>query len=168
MWGDAYDGYLDYVAGWFIKASQYFQSVPRGGRFAFVSTNSIAQGAPVSALFRRFLDGGWRIRFAHQTSAAPGAAAVHRVITGFDRRAPHEKARPMLFTYLSPKAQPEAVPVDHIKPLPVRGTRRLRCSPQEPSLRIFQKFASGQSLRTAAISSSRRRTIHKSRPTRSP
>jgi len=59
VWGDAYDGYLDYVTGWFIKASQYFQSVPRGGRFAFVSTNSIAQGAPVPALFRPLLAGGW-------------------------------------------------------------------------------------------------------------
>ena len=102
MWGDAYDGYLDYVAGWFIKASQYFHAVPRGGRFAFVSTNSIAQGAPVAALFRPLLEGGWRIRFAHQTfawtSEAPRAAAVHCVITGFDRGAPHEKARPVLFT----------------------------------------------------------------------
>ena len=86
VWGDGYDGYLDYVTGWFIKASQYFHSVPRGGRFAFVSTNSIAQGAPVAALFRPLLEGGWRIRFAHQTfawtSEAPGAANVHCVITG--------------------------------------------------------------------------------------
>ena len=125
VWGNAYDGYLDYVTGWFIKASQYFQSVPRGGRFAFVSTNSIAQGAPVPALFRPLLEDGWRIRFAHQTfawtSEAPGAAAVHCVITGFDRGAPHEKARPVLFTYLSPKALPEAVPVDHINPYLVEG-----------------------------------------------
>lgn len=125
VWGDAYDGYLDYVTGWFIKASQYFQSVTRGGRFAFVSTNSIAQGAPVPALFRPLLEGGWRIRFAHQTfawtSEAPGAAAVHCVITGFDRGAPHEKARPVLFTYSTLKAQPEAVPVDHINPYLVEG-----------------------------------------------
>ena len=125
VWGDGYDGYLDYVTGWFIKAAQYFQSVPRGGRFAFVSTNSIAQGAPVAALFRPLLEGGWRIRFAHQTfawtSEAPGAAAVHCIITGFDRGTPHEKARPVLFTYRSPKAQPEAVPVDHINPYLVEG-----------------------------------------------
>ena len=125
VWGDAYDGYLDYVTGWFIKASQYFQSVPRGGRFAFVSTNSIAQGAPVPALFRPLLEGGWRIRFAHQTfawtSEAPGAAAVHCVITGFDRGAPHEKARPVLFTYSSLKAQPEALPVNHINPYLIEG-----------------------------------------------
>ena len=125
VWGDGYNGYLDYVTGWFIKASRYFQSVPNGGRFAFVSTNSIAQGAPVAALFRPLLEGGWRIRFAHQTfawtSEAPKAAAVHCVITGFDRGAPHEKERPVLFTYSSLKAHPEALPVNHINPYLVEG-----------------------------------------------
>mgnify|MGYP000888201346 FL=1 len=153
VWGDAYDGYLDYVTGWFIKASQYFHSVPRGGRFAFVSTNSIAQGTPVAALFRPLLEGGWRIRFAHQTfawtSEVPGAAAVHCVITGFDRGAPHEKARPMLFTYLSPKALPEAVPVDHINPYLVEGPdifvdkRTTPLAPILPTVRFGSKPADG-------------------------
>lgn len=156
VWGDAYDGYLDYVTGWFIKASQYFHAVPRGGRFAFVSTNSIAQGAPVPALFRPLLEGGWRIRFAHQTfawtSEAPGAAAVHCVITGFDRGTPHEKARPVLFTYLSPKAQPEAVPVDHINPYLVEGpdvfvaARRNPLSPCLPEVCFGSKPADGGNL----------------------
>ena len=153
VWGDGYDGYLDYVTGWFIKASQYFQSVPRGGRFAFVSTNSIAQGAPVAALFRPLLEGGWRIRFAHQTfawtSEAPGAAAVHCVITGFDRGAPYEKARPMLFTYSDLKAQPEALPVDHINPYLVDGPdifidkRTTPLAPILPTVRFGSKPADG-------------------------
>ena len=153
VWGDGYDGYLDYVTGWFIKASQYFYAVPRGGRFAFVSTNSIAQGAPVASLFRPLLEGGWRIRFAHQTfawtSEAPGAAAVHCVITGFDRGAPHEKARPVLFTYLSPKALPEAVPVDHINPYLVEGPdifvdkRTTPLAPILPAVRFGSKPADG-------------------------
>ena len=141
VWGDGYDGYLDYVTGWFIKASHYFQSVPNGGRFAFVSTNSITQGTPVAALFRPLLEGGWRIRFAHQTfawtSEAPGAAAVHCVITGFDRGAPHEKARPVLFTYSTFKAQPEALPVDHINPYLVEGPDifiKARTHPLSPSI----------------------------------
>ena len=156
VWGDGYDGYLDYVTGWFIKASQYFQSVPRGGRFAFVSTNSIAQGAPVPALFRPLLEGGWRIRFAHQTfawtSEAPGGAAVHCVITGFDRGAPHEKARPVLFTYSSLKAQPEALPVDHINPYLVEGpdvfvvARRYPLSPRLPEVCFGSKPADGGNL----------------------
>lgn len=156
VWGDGYDGYLDYVTGWFIKASQYFHTVPRGGRFAFVSTNSIAQGAPVAALFRPLLECGWRIRFAHQTfawtSEAPGAAAVHCVITGFDRGAPHEKARPVLFTYLSPKALPEAVPVDHINPYLVEGpdvfvvANRSPLSPCLPEVCFGSKPADGGNL----------------------
>ena len=156
VWGDAYDGYLDYVTGWFIKASQYFHTVPRGGRFAFVSTNSIAQGAPVPALFRPLLECGWRIRFAHQTfawtSEAPGAAAVHCVITGFDRGVPHEKTRPVLFTYLSPKALPEAVPVDHINPYLVEGpdlyveSRVFPLSPSLPSVRYGSKPVDGKHL----------------------
>ena len=156
VWGDGYDGYLDYVTGWFIKASQYFHAVPRGGRFAFVSTNSIAQGAPVPALFRPLLEGGWRIRFAHQTfawtSEAPGAAAVHCVITGFDRGAPHEKARPVLFTYSSLKAQPEALPVKHINPYLVEGPdiflKALRhpLSPDLPEVRFGSKPADGGNL----------------------
>ena len=156
VWGDGYDGYLDYVTGWFIKASQYFHTVPRGGRFAFVSTNSIAQGAPVPALFRPLLEGGWRIRFAHQTfawtSEAPGAAAVHCVITGFDRGAPHEKARPVLFTYSDPKAQPEALPVDHINPYLVEGpdvfvvARSYPLSPCLPEVCFGSKPADGGNL----------------------
>lgn len=156
VWGDGYDGYLDYVTGWFIKASQYFHSVPRGGRFGFVSTNSIAQGTPVAALFRPLLEGGWRIRFAHQTfawtSEAPGAAAVHCVITGFDRGAPHEKARPVLFTYSSLKAQPEALPVKHINPYLVEGpdvfvvARRHPLSPCLPEVCFGSKPADGGNL----------------------
>ena len=156
VWGDGYDGYLDYVTGWFIKASLFFQSVPNGGRFAFVSTNSIAQGAPVASLFRPLLEGGWRIRFAHQTfawtSEAPGAAAVHCVITGFDRGAPHEKARPVLFTYSSLKAQPEALPVKHINPYLVEGPdiflKALRhpLSPDLPEVRFGSKPADGGNL----------------------
>lgn len=153
VWDDDYDGYLDYVTGWFIKSSKYFHSVPRGGRFAFVSTNSIAQGTPVAALFRPLLEGGWRIRFAHQTfawtSEAPRAAAVHCVITGFDRGTPHEKARPMLFTYSSLKAQPEALPVDHINPYLVEGPdifiekRRSPLAPILPEVRFGSKPADG-------------------------
>ena len=156
VWGDAYDGYLDYVTGWFIKASQYFHDVPRGGRFAFVSTNSIAQGAPVASLFSPLLKGGWRIRFAHQTfawtSEAPGAAAVHCVITGFDRGTPHEKARPMLFTYSDLKAQPEALPVKHINPYLVEGpdvfivARRHPLSPRLPEVCFGSKPADGGNL----------------------
>ncbi len=113
-WGDDYNGYLDYVTGWFKKASDYFGGV-KGGRFGFVSTNSISQGQPVEALFRPLFEAGWRIRFAHQTfpwtSEAPGAAAVHCVIIGFDKG---ERVGPTLFVYPNAKSAPAAIPASHI------------------------------------------------------
>lgn len=106
VWGRKDIGRLDYVTGWFKKAIDYLGHTP-GTRFAFVSTNSISQGEPVPALFRPILDSGWRIRFAHQafawTSEAAGAAAVHCVITGFDRE-PRTKAK--LYTYSSLRGEP--------------------------------------------------------------
>ncbi|GAA2544975.1 hypothetical protein HD598_001289 [Neomicrococcus aestuarii] len=107
VWGDLHDGTLDYVTAWFKKSSDFFQGIP-GGRFAFVSTNSIAQGQGVLPLFKPLFDAGWRIRFAHQTfawaSEAPGAAAVHCVITGYDK---NEKTEPVLYSYTHIKGQPQ-------------------------------------------------------------
>lgn len=98
-------GDLDYVTGWFKKAIDYFGSL--NGRFAFVSTNSVSQGISVATLFKPIFDSGWRIRFAHQTfswsSEAPGAAAVHCVIVGFDKL--HDQSA-TLFSYQNPKASP--------------------------------------------------------------
>lgn len=114
VWGEQYDGYLDYVTGWFKKASDYFDGVD-GGRFAFVSTNSVAQGQPVPALFGPLFAAGWRIRFAHQTfpweSEAPGMAHVHCVITGYDK---YEKTPALLYSYGRDDAEPEARPVKTI------------------------------------------------------
>lgn len=115
VWG-AGEGQFDYVTGWYKKAADYFQYA-RGGRFGFVSTNSIVQGRPVAALFRPILTGGWRIRFSHQTfpwdSEAAEIAAVHCVIIGFDK---HETTSAMLYTYPNGSQIPEANTVRHINP----------------------------------------------------
>lgn len=99
VWGKNYDGYLDFVTAWFWKAVQFFNH-DFEGEFAFVSTNSIAQGQPVPALFGPIFREGWRIKFAYHTfpwdSQAPGQAAVHCVITGFTRS---EDYKPRLFEY---------------------------------------------------------------------
>ena len=99
VWGKDYDGYLDFVTAWFWKAVQFFDKEFEG-EFAFVSTNSIAQGQPVPALFGPIFREGWRIKFAYHTfpwdSQAPGQAAVHCVITGFTRS---EDYKPRLFEY---------------------------------------------------------------------
>lgn len=99
IWGKDHNGYLDYVTAWFWKAVQFFDR-DFEGEFAFVSTNSIAQGQPVPALFGPIFREGWCIKFAYHTfpwdSQAPGQAAVHCVITGFTRS---DDYKPRLFEY---------------------------------------------------------------------
>jgi len=79
-------GKIDYVAGWYFKASQFMLGTSI--RTAFVSTNSITQGEQVAGvwkpLYERF---GIHIDFAHRTfrwdSEASIKAHVHCVIVGF-------------------------------------------------------------------------------------
>ena len=79
-------GKIDYVAGWFFKASQFILNTDI--RCAFVATNSICQGdqvAPIwQPLYERF---NIHIDFAHRTfiwdSEATTKAHVHCVIIGF-------------------------------------------------------------------------------------
>ena len=56
-------GFLDYVAGWFIKAADYIQLA--GGVTAFVSTNSICQGQLIPILWPLIYNTGCEILFAH-------------------------------------------------------------------------------------------------------
>ncbi len=79
-------GKIDYVAGWYFKATQLMQNTAI--QTAFVSTNSITQGEQVASvwkpLFERF---GIHIDFAYRTfrwdSEASLKAHVHCVIIGF-------------------------------------------------------------------------------------
>ena len=80
-------GKLDYVAGWYYKASEIVQYTRV--RAAFVSTNSITQGEQVTYIFKTLHERyGIEIDFAHQTfewnSEAANKAHVHVVIIGFD------------------------------------------------------------------------------------
>ena len=54
---------LDYVAGWFMKAADYGTQTPTAA--AFVSTNSICQGAQVPILWPLIFAAGQQIAFAH-------------------------------------------------------------------------------------------------------
>ena len=97
-------GKIDYVAGWYFKASRFIQGTSI--RVAFVSTNSITQGEQVAGvwkpLFERF---GIHIDFAHRTfrwdSEASLKAHVHCVIVGFSV-ADNTKAK-MIFDNEAPK-----------------------------------------------------------------
>ncbi len=110
-------GVLDYVAGWYIKATQYIQAAP-AVRAAFVSTNSITQGEQVAVLWQPLLAQGVRIHFAHRTfkwsNDAPGVAAVHCVIVGFGLGDVNQKT---LFDYGDDiKGEPLEVAANNINP----------------------------------------------------
>jgi hypothetical protein len=113
VWGRKDIGRLDYLTAWYKKASDLLVDRP-GSSFAFVSTNSVTQGEPVSALFGPLFSAGWRIRFAHRTfpwsSEAPGAAQVHCVIIGFDKK----KGPAHLFLYPTQKSEPTELAVKNI------------------------------------------------------
>ena len=109
-WGTQYDGYLDYVTAWFKKSADLLHN--RHGEFAFVATNSIAQGQPVGALFKMLFNNGWVVKFAHRTfaweSEAPGEAVVYCSIVGVTRDMTH---KPQLWDYPDVKGEPVSVPV---------------------------------------------------------
>lgn len=79
---------IDYIATFFWKGAQYVQD---GGALAFVSTNSICQGAQVSALWQPIFNLGVEIDFAYQSfpwsNSARDKAGVHVVILGLSNRA---------------------------------------------------------------------------------
>ena len=103
---------LDYVTAWHAKALEFMTH--RRGEWAYVTTNSVAQGDQTARLFRPIFDAGWRIKFAHRTfswnSEAPGQAVVHCVIIGFTR---NREARERLWAYDSPKSSPHEVSLTH-------------------------------------------------------
>ena len=77
---------IDYVAGWYYKASQLIQNT--NIRCALVSTNSITQGEQVAAIWKPMFEKfGIHFDFAYRTfrwdSEASLKAHVHCVIIGF-------------------------------------------------------------------------------------
>ncbi len=81
-----YAGKIDYVAGWFHKASQFIQDTSI--QVAFVSTNSITQGEQVQYVWQSLYDQfNIKINFAYRTfrwdNEASQKAHVHVVIVGF-------------------------------------------------------------------------------------
>lgn len=78
-------GNLDYVACWFLKASQHIKGTKT--KVAFVSTNSICQGEQVAVLWKPILNLNINIDFAYKTfvwnNEAKGKARVNCIIIGF-------------------------------------------------------------------------------------
>ena len=80
-------GNLDYVTGWYKKASQYIND---SIQVAFVSTNSIVQGEHIPFFWKPFMENtGAKINFAYRAfkweneSKGADAATVHCVIIGW-------------------------------------------------------------------------------------
>jgi hypothetical protein len=90
---------LDYVSGWFVKASDYAQQTSSAS--AFVSTNSICQGQQVSILWPIIFKSGRVISFAHPSfkwsNLASNNAGVTVSIIGLSEPSPKSR---MLYTEL--------------------------------------------------------------------
>jgi len=88
---------LDYVAGWFLKAAEYGRSTKAAS--AFVSTNSICQGAHVPLLWPTIAALDHEIFFAHTSlkwsNLATNNAGVTVVIVGICR---HEQRKKRIFS----------------------------------------------------------------------
>ena len=83
---DGFGNNIDYVAGWYYKASKLIQKTDI--RCALVSTNSITQGEQVTAIWKTMFEKfGIHFDFAYRTfrwdSEASLKAHVHCVIVGF-------------------------------------------------------------------------------------
>jgi hypothetical protein len=108
-------GLLDFVTGWYLKASEYISGTSI--KAAFVSTNSISQGEQVGVLWAELFARKITIHFAHRTfkwtNEAPGKAAVHCVIIGFTAV---EETSKVLFDYNDGTNEPHATNVSNISP----------------------------------------------------
>lgn len=69
---------IDYIAGWFWKASDY---IKRGGRFAFVSTNSICQGIQVPLIWPKIIAAEQVIFFCYKDFLWGNSAAKNAQVT---------------------------------------------------------------------------------------
>ncbi|WP_120003329.1 class I SAM-dependent DNA methyltransferase [Nesterenkonia muleiensis] len=142
VWGRDYTvSRMDYVTGWYKKATDYFGA--RNGTWSFVSTNSIVQGDQPARLFKPIFAAGWQIKFAHRTfawtSEAPGAAAVHCTIIGFTRH-PRERR---LFTYEELRGEPSEETATNINAYLVDGPDVLVEKASKPISPHIEKTAYG-------------------------
>ncbi|MDD5396621.1 MAG: N-6 DNA methylase [Candidatus Moranbacteria bacterium] len=125
-------GVLDYVSGWYMKATQYtYETIIK---VAFVSTNSITQGEQVGILWGELLKKyGIKIHFAHKTfkwnNEARGKAGVYCVIIGF---ANFDVDKKHLYEYEDVKSEAHEMAVKNINPYLVPADDVVIYSKQKP------------------------------------
>ena len=125
---------LDYCTAWYYKAAKFLND--SGGRFAFVSTNSITQGAQVRDLFKPIFDLGWKISFAWPSVLWDNDAAVYVVIIGFTQE---EGDTPRIFDLIEDEEFDwenrtgfEAKEVENISPYNLEALPTVFINPQNP------------------------------------
>jgi len=133
VWGETNGvGELDFVTNWYLLAATQLNA--HGGRAAFVSTNSIAQGEQPAIIWSRLAPLGMKIDFAHQTfrwsNDASGQAAVHVVIIGFSRGT--QKGKRKLWEYPNINAAPMLREVESINAYLTEGPSVLITSRKTP------------------------------------
>ncbi|MDA8022158.1 MAG: N-6 DNA methylase [Gammaproteobacteria bacterium] len=107
---------VDYVSAWYCKSLDFIAGTKI--KVAFVSTNSLAQGAQVAPFWNEMRSrGDVHVHFAHRTfkwtNEARGKAAVHCIIIGF---ALYEAKQKRLFEYASVDAEPHEIAARNINP----------------------------------------------------
>ena len=145
VFGDAKRaGRLDYVAAWYLKASQYIQNTKI--KVAFVSTNSISQGEQAgilwSLLFNHYKI---KIHIAHRTfswsNEAKGNAGVHCVIIGF---ANYDTSNKSIFEYENIKGEPHEIKVKNINSYLLDGKEIIIESRGKPIHKFPEMFKGSQ------------------------
>ena len=136
-------GELDFVSNWYLLAAKHMNV--SGGRSAFVSTNSIAQGEQPAIIWSVLSPLGMRIDFAHQTfrwsNDAKGQAAVHVVIIGFSKDT--QKGKRKLWTYSDINGNPSMVEAENINAYLVAGPDVLVTARSAPLLTRVPKMDFG-------------------------
>lgn len=136
-------GKLDYVAAWYLKASQYIQGTTI--QVGFVSTNSICQGEQVGVLWDVLINKyDIKINFAHTTfkwsNDAKGKAAVYVVIIGFSTI---KKSKKYIYEYDTPTSDPYKRLVKNINPYLVEGNDILIKSLLKPICNVSEVMKKG-------------------------
>ena len=112
---------LDYVAGWFYKASSYATGHGHTAS-AFVSTNSICQGQQVGILWPLIFGTGHKIIFAHTSfkwaNLAGQNAGVTVVIVGISKNGPNY---PKQLFHIGENGKPVATEAQNINAYLVPG-----------------------------------------------
>ena len=137
----------DLVTAWIAKSVTFLND--RNGTFAYVTTNSIAQGTNVPLVFGTLDKHGWRPFFAYQPFEWDDEAKVHCCIVGFSRD--DESQRLWLFDKetqqhvqapLTQGINPYLTDGEHIIVQP----RKTPLSPELPQLVLGSMAASGNTL----------------------